>query len=382
MIPSLTSKLPHVQSSIFTVIGRMAREYQALNLSQGFPNFAADPRLIAYVNEAMKKGLNQYAPMEGILSLREVISEKLATLYGKSYSPEKEITLVAGATQGIFTAITAVIEKGDEVIILKPAYDCYEPAIRINGGIPVFVQMEGKEFKINWEAFRNAITSRTKLVVINTPHNPSGMVLTPEDMNELAASLKDTNILVLSDEVYEHMVFDGASHESVAKYPDLAERSFIMASFGKTFHVTGWKMGYCAAPAPLMKEFRKIHEFNVYAVNHPIQSALVPYLSEPEHYLGLSAFFQKKRDLFLEAIAASRFRFIPSKGTYFQVLDYSAVTGENDVEFATRLIKDYGLASIPISVFNIDQLDHQQLRFCFAKTDETLLKAADILNAI
>ena len=382
MIPSLTSKLPHVQSSIFTVIGRMAREYQALNLSQGFPNFAADPRLIAYVNEAMKKGLNQYAPMEGILSLREVISEKLATLYGKSYSPEKEITLVAGATQGIFTAITAVIEKGDEVIILKPAYDCYEPAIRINGGIPVFVQMEGKEFKINWEAFRNAITSRTKLVVINTPHNPSGMVLTPEDMNELAASLRDTNILVLSDEVYEHMVFDGASHESVAKYPDLAERSFIMASFGKTFHVTGWKMGYCAAPAPLMKEFRKIHEFNVYAVNHPIQSALVPYLSEPEHYLGLSAFFQKKRDLFLEAIAASRFRFIPSKGTYFQVLDYSAVTGENDVEFATRLIKDYGLASIPISVFNIDQLDHQQLRFCFAKTDETLLKAADILNAI
>ena len=382
MIPSLTSKLPHVQSSIFTVIGRMAREYQALNLSQGFPNFAADPRLIAYVNEAMKKGLNQYAPMEGILSLREVISEKLATLYGKSYSPEKEITLVAGATQGIFTAITAVIEKGDEVIILKPAYDCYEPAIRINGGIPVFVQMEGKEFKINWEAFRNAITSRTKLVVINTPHNPSGMVFTPEDMNELAASLKDTNILVLSDEVYEHMVFDGASHESVAKYPDLAERSFIMASFGKTFHVTGWKMGYCAAPAPLMKEFRKIHEFNVYAVNHPIQSALVPYLSEPEHYLGLSAFFQKKRDLFLEAIAASRFRFIPSKGTYFQVLDYSAVTGENDVEFATRLIKDYGLASIPISVFNIDQLDHQQLRFCFAKTDETLLKAADILNAI
>ncbi len=382
MIPSLTSKLPHVQSSIFTVIGRMAREHQALNLSQGFPNFAADPRLIAYVNEAMKKGLNQYAPMEGIMSLREVISEKLATLYGKSYSPEKEITLVAGATQGIFTTITAVVEKGDEVIILKPAYDCYEPAIKINGGVPVFVQMEGKEFKIIWEAFRNAITSRTKLVVINTPHNPSGMVFTPEDMNELAAILKDTNILVLSDEVYEHMVFDGASHESVAKYPDLAERSFIMASFGKTFHVTGWKMGYCAAPAPLMKEFRKIHEFNVYAVNHPIQSALVPYLSEPEHYLGLSAFFQKKRDLFLEAIAASRFRFIPSKGTYFQVLDYSAVTGENDVEFATRLIKEYGLASIPISVFNIDQLDHQQLRFCFAKTDETLLKAADILNAI
>jgi len=382
LIPSLTSKLPHVQSSIFTVMGRLAREYQALNLSQGFPNFAADPRLIAYVNEAMKKGLNQYAPMEGILSLREVISEKLATLYGKSYSPEKEITLVAGATQGIFTAITAVVGKGDEVIIMKPAYDCYEPAIRINGGIPVFLQMEGKEFKINWEAFRNAITNRTKLVIINTPHNPSGMVFTPDDMKELAVSLKDTNILVLSDEVYEHMVFDGASHESVAKYPELAERSFIMASFGKTFHVTGWKMGYCAAPAPLMKEFRKIHEFNVYAVNHPIQSALVPYLSEKENYLGLSDFFQKKRDLFLKAIAGSRFRFIPAKGTYFQVLDYSAITEENDVEFATRLIKEYGLASIPISVFNIDLLDQKQLRFCFGKTDETLLKAADILNAI
>ncbi len=382
MISTLISKLPHIQSSIFTIIGKMAREHKALNLSQGFPNFDTDPHLIQLVSEAMQQGANQYAPMEGIFSLREVISDKIVQLYGKRYAPDKEIIMVAGATQGIFTAITAVVHKGDEVIIFKPAYDCYEPAIEINGGIPVFIQMKGKDYKIDWDAFRASITNKTRLVIINTPHNPSGSILSSEDMKELAASLRGTNILVLSDEVYEHMVFDGRRHESVSRYPELAERSFVMASFGKTFHVTGWKMGYCAAPAPLMAEFRKVHEFNVYAVNHPIQKALVSYLQNESNYLGLSLFFQRKRDLFLEAISSSRFSYIPTRGTYFQLLDYSAITNEGDVDFATRLIKEKGLASIPISVFNVDQLDQRQLRFCFAKTDDTLLQAAEIINRI
>ena len=382
MISTLSSKLPHSKSSIFTVIGKMAREHKALNLSQGFPNFDTDPQLIQLVSEAMQEGANQYAPMEGIYSLREVISDKIEQLYGKRYAPDKEITMVAGATQGIFTAITAVVHKGDEVIIFKPAYDCYEPAIEINGGIPVFIQMNGKDFKIDWDAFRASITNKTRLVIINTPHNPSGSILSAEDMKELSASLRGTNILVLSDEVYEHMVFDGHKHESVSKYPELAERSFVMASFGKTFHVTGWKMGYCAAPATLMTEFRKVHEFNVYAVNHPIQKALVSYLQKDTNYLGLSPFFQRKRDLFLEAISPSRFSFTPTRGTYFQLLDYSEITNEGDIDFATRLIKEKGLASIPISVFCVDQLDQKQLRFCFAKTDDTLLQAAEIINNI
>lgn len=382
MINLHPSKLPEIETSIFTVMSKMARKHKALNLSQGFPNFAADPVLIQHVSEAMKKGVNQYAPMEGIFSLREVISEKIASLYGKVYHPDHEITLTAGATQAIYTAITAVVHTGDEVIIFKPAYDCYEPAIKINGGIPVLLQMKGKDFQIDWEEFRSVITNKTKLVIINTPHNPTGMVLSQADMQQLGTSLKGTDILVLSDEVYEHMVFDSHSHESASKYPDLAERSFVIVSFGKTFHVTGWKMGYCAGPASLMKEFRKIHEFNVYSVNHPIQNALVEYLSIKEHYLDLSSLFQKKRDLFLQAIENSKFTCIPAQGTYFQIVDYSEITEENDVDFASRLVKEYGLASIPISVFNLDKLDHQQLRFCFAKTDETLYKAAEIMNRI
>lgn len=330
----------------------------------------------------MEAGYNQYAPMEGIYSLREVISKKIEVLYGRSYHPDHEITMVAGATQGIFTAITAVVNKGDEVILFKPAYDCYEPAIEINGGIPVYLQMKGKEYRIDWDEFRAAITSRTRLVIINTPHNPTGSILREKDMKELADSLKNTDIMVLSDEVYEHMVFDGNEHQSVCRYPILAERSFAMASFGKTFHVTGWKMGYCAAPAPLMKEFRKVHEFNVYAINHPIQRALATYLSDPSHYLGLSEFFQRKRDLFLKAISPSRFSYTASSGTYFQLLDFSKITDEGDVDFSKRLIAEKGIASIPISVFNLDHLDRKQLRFCFAKTDETLYKAAEIINTI
>ncbi|NNK11159.1 MAG: methionine aminotransferase [Flavobacteriaceae bacterium] len=376
------SKLPKAVPSIFTTIGKLSREHQALNLSQGFPNFPVDPKLIDLVEKAMREGYNQYAPMEGIYSLREVISSKISSLYGKQYHPDKELTMVAGATQGIFTAITAVVHEGDEVIVLKPAYDCYEPAIAINGGIPVFVQMKGTEYKVDWNEFRAAISSKTRLVIINTPHNPTGSILSAEDMTELETILRDTDIMVLSDEVYEHMVFDEEKHESVSKYPGLSERSFVMASFGKTFHVTGWKMGYCAAPESLMKEFRKVHEYNVYAINHPIQKALATYLSEKSNYIHLSSFLQQKRDLFTKAIAPSRFSFTPARGTYFQLVNYSEISDENDVLFAKRLIREKGIASIPISVFNVDQLDQKQLRFCFAKTDDTLLKAAEIINKI
>lgn len=363
-------------------MNQLALENNAINLAQGFPDFPADPRLIAYVNEAMKEGFNQYAPMGGIYSLREVISEKLKSLYGATYDPDTGITLTVGATQAIFTAIAAFVNPGDEVIVFKPAYDCYEPAVKINGGIPVLVQMEGKSFKINWEAFSDALGPRTRMVIINSPHNPSGTVLSESDMQELQQRLRGTDTLVLSDEAYEHLIYDGRSHESVARYPNLVSRSLICASFGKTFHVTGWKMGYCAAPSRLMNEFRKIHEFNVFANNHPVQRALAKYLRQPENYEGLPIFFQEKRDFFLEAVKQSRFSFTPCQGTYFQLLDYSSITAEGDVEFAKRVTREYGLASIPISVFNVLNEDNLQLRFCFAKNKDTLAKAGEILQHI
>lgn len=376
------SKLPQLPTSIFTIMSGLAKQYNALNLSQGFPNFNTDAKLIDLVSQAMREGYNQYAPMSGIYSLREVISEKIEGLYGAKYHPESEITITVGATEAIYTAVSAFIWPGDEVVVLKPAYDCYEPAVRANGGIPVFVQMKGKGFAIDWNEFKSKLNEKTKMVIINSPHNPSGRVFTIDDMLQLQKCLKDTDILLLSDEAYEHIIFDGLSHESIAKYPDLVERSFICASFGKTFHSTGWKMGYCAAPEPLMKEFRKIHEFNVFCVNHPVQRALATYLKAPEHYNSLGGFFEKKRDLFLNAISSSRFKFSPSQGTYFQLLDYSQITTESDVILAKKLTIDNGLASIPISVFNNNGEDNKQLRFCFAKTDETLEEAAKILNRI
>ncbi len=360
----------------------LAREHQAINLSQGFPNFSPDPKLIGLVDAAMKEDHNQYAPMAGIYSLRHVIAEKVKKCYGYSYDPESEMTVTAGATQAIFTAITAFVKPRDEVILIKPAYDCYEPAIMANGGVPVAIQMEGKDYRVNWDQFRAAISDKTRMVIINTPHNPSGKMFSKMDMLQLEASLKDTEILLLSDEVYEHIIFDGAVHHSVCTFPDLASRSLICISFGKTYHTTGWKMGYCLAPAPLMKEFQKIHEFNVYSVNHPVQRALATYLSEPENYLGLGKFFQEKRDLFLDAISGSKFKFTPSEGTYFQLLDYSDLSEGSDVEFARDLTVNHGLASIPVSVFNVANTDHHHLRFCFAKTEETLLAAAKIINSL
>ncbi len=378
----ISSKLPNVKTTIFTTMGRLAAQYNAINLAQGFPNFKPDPILINLVTKAMKEGHNQYAQMAGIMPLREIIANKLAILYQRQYNPETEVTITAGATQAIFTIVTAFIGSGDEVIVFKPAYDCYEPAIEVNGGIPVFVQLQGKEYSVDWDEFRKKITHRTKMVVINTPHNPSGTVLSQDDMLKLQNSLRNTDIIVISDEVYEHIVFDGLTHESVAKYDDLASRSFICASFGKTFHTTGWKMGYCAAPAELMKEFRKTHQYNVFCANHPIQRALAEYLIHPDTYLGLNNFFQEKRDFFLSSIKGSRFKMIPAQGTYFQLLDYSDITNESDIDFAKRLTVENKIAGIPISVFNVDQKDEKQLRFCFAKTTETLERAAQILNGI
>lgn len=381
-IKMILSKLPNLPDSIFTIMSGLAREHRAINLSQGFPNFQPDTVLMDLVTKAMHEGYNQYAPMAGIYSLREVISDKIRSLHGTNYDPETEVTVTVGATQAIFATITAFIRPGDEVMVFKPAYDCYEPSIQANGGIPVFLQLEGRGFKIDWEEFKSKLTRKTKMVIINTPHNPSGTVFSKADMLQLQAILANTDIILLSDEVYEHIVFDGREHESASRFPGLAARSFVCASFGKTFHSTGWKMGYCVAPAALMREFRKIHEFNVFCVNHPIQKALAEYLKDPQHYLGLNQFYQEKRDLFLSRIASSRFSFTPAEGTYFQLLDYAAITDEADVELARRLTVEKGLASIPISVFNVGAQDNKQLRFCFAKTTETLEKAAEILCAV
>ncbi len=377
-----TSKLPDVSTTIFTKMSRLAHEHGALNLSQGFPGFETDPTLHQLVTEAMENGFNQYAPMQGIFSLRESISQKTNSLYGSDYHPEHEVTVTAGATQAIYSVISAFVGQGDEVIVLKPAYDCYEPAVIVNGGTVVPIQLQAPSYSVNWKAVEKAITQHTKMLIINTPHNPTGNILTAKDMLELTRILKNTNIILLSDEVYEHIVFDGKTHESVAKYPELAQRSFITASFGKTFHNTGWKMGYIMGPKELMVEFRKVHQFTVFCANHPMQKAFAQYLKTPANYLDLNSFFQKKRDVFLDAIQGSRFKMTPASGTYFQLLDYSDITNERDTTFAERLTKENGIASIPTSVFNLNEVDDKMLRFCFAKTDDTLLRAAEILNKI
>ena len=379
---SLHSKLPAIKTSIFSIMSGLAAKENALNLSQGFPNFESDPILIELVNKAMKNGKNQYAPMPGIFSLREAIAKKMENLYGISYNPETEITITAGATQAIFTAIAATVGKDDEVIIFKPAYDSYEPSIELFGGKTIAVQLNPEDFNIDWEKVKGLITDKTKMIIINSPHNPSGRILSKEDMLQLESLLKNTNILLLSDEVYEHIIFDGEKHQSAALFPSLAERTFITASFGKTFHNTGWKVGYCIAPSYLTEEFRKVHQFNVFSVNHPTQVALAEYLKNPNRYLELGSFYQQKRDLFLSLIKDSRFDFKSSKGTYFQLLNFSKITDESDVDFAVRLTKEQKIASIPISVFNEANLDTKVLRFCFAKTEETLKKAADILCSI
>lgn len=378
----IASKLPDVSTTIFTVMSKLAADHNAINLSQGFPGFDSDKTLINLVSKAMHDGHNQYAPMAGLPALRESVCNKINTLYGSSYNPETEITITAGATQAIFTIITAFISKGDEVIMFTPAYDCYEPAVILNGGKPVNIPLKTPDYHIDWDEVKQKFSPATKMIIINSPHNPSGTILSEDNMLQLQELVKNTDILILSDEVYEHIIFDGKKHQSVARFPLLAACSFITASFGKTFHNTGWKMGYCVAPKELMAEFQKVHQYNVFCVNRPIQHALATYLENPENYLGLSAFYQKKRDLFLEGIEGSNWEFIPASGTYFQLLSYKNITDENDVNFAKRLTKEHKVASIPTSVFSKNEGNPKFLRFCFAKTEETLKQATQILKKL
>ncbi|WP_418636288.1 methionine aminotransferase [Winogradskyella sp.] len=379
---NFNSKLPNVGTTIFTVMSALAKEHHALNLSQGFPNYPSSQKLNDFVTNAMNNGYNQYAPMAGNLELRMAIAHKYELLYNSSYHPEKEITVTAGATQAIYTIISAFVRTNDEVIIFKPAYDCYEPAVEINGGQTIPIQLSAPNYKVNWEEVASKISSQTKMIIINSPHNPSGTIWSKEDMLQLQKLTNNTNIIVLSDEVYEHIVFDDAQHQSACLFEDLKQRSFITASFGKTFHNTGWKIGYCCAPEILMSEFRKVHQFNVFSVHHPSQKGISDYMQDSKTYLGLNAFFQQKRDLFLNLISESRFKFQPSQGTYFQVLDYSKITDDYDVDFAKRLTRDFKIAAIPLSVFNDNGKDDKVLRFCFAKTDDTLIRASEILCKI
>ncbi|MDA3941937.1 MAG: methionine aminotransferase [Bacteroidetes bacterium] len=378
----IPSKLPQVGLSIFAVMSKMAAEHQAVNLSQGFPDFPIAEQLIQRVNHYMKKGFNQYAPMPGIKPLRDAISEKVFNSYKLRYDSENEITVTAGATQALYTAITAFIREGDEVIIFEPAYDSYAPAVKSCGGMVKYASLTSPDFKYNWQEVRQMITNRTRMIIINSPHNPTGSLLTAEDLQQLEKLTCQTDILVLSDEVYEHLVFDGKQHESVCRYPELARRSLVVASFGKTFHATGWKLGYILAPANLMQEFRKLHQFVVFAINTPIQYAIADFLKNTENFLQLGDFYQQKRDAFLEKVKPSRFKMIPSYGTYFQLLDYAPISDLPEMEFAKKLIKEYGIAAVPISPFYNRHNEQHLLRFCFAKTDETLTKAAEILCKI
>ena len=373
------SKLPDLETTIFAVMSGLANKHNALNLSQGYPNFPSDPVLMDMVYEAMRSGHNQYAHMMGMPDLRKAISRKFELLYETTYQPENEITVTAGATQAIYTALTAVIQSGDEVIVFRPAYDCYVPTIELNGGKAISVQLNTPDYLIDWEEVKTLVNSRTRMIMINTPHNPSGTILKKSDLLALQEIVKDTDIMVLSDEVYEHIIFDSEEHYSVCRFPDLRSRSFITASFGKTFHNTGWKIGYCCAPKDLMDEFVKVHQFNVFSVNHPMQVGIAQYLKDPDHYLQLGEFYQKKRDLFFSLMKDSKFRMSPSKGTYFQAADFSLISDENDIEFTRRITIEHGVASIPISPFNFEKRDDKMVRFCFAKTDDTLKRAAEIL---
>ncbi len=378
--PSIvTSKLPAVQTSIFSVMSKLALEHKAINLSQGFPGFDCSPQLVDLVEKYMRKGLNQYAPMPGVQVLREAISTKTEELYSITYDPETEITITSGATQALFTAIAALVRDGDEVIVIEPAYDSYVPAIELAGGKPVFFQLHPDTFSINWVEFQKLVNQRTRMILINTPHNPTGSALSAADMMKLEKLTNKTDIVVLSDEVYEHILFDKLEHQSVARYPKLAERSLIVSSFGKTFHTTGWKIGYCLGPANLMAEFRKVHQFLVFSSNTPVQYAIAEYLANKDAYLQLPSFYQKKRDYFIHVFGQTKFGLKPSPGTYFQLLDYSKISKEKDTDFAIRLTKEFGVASIPVSVFYHKKTDSKFLRFCFAKHEDELEKAAEKL---
>lgn len=376
------SKLPNVGTTIFTVMSALANEHGAINLSQGFPNFDCSEKLKELVSHYMQTGKNQYAPMPGVLALREQIALKIQSLYGTAINPNTEITITAGATQALFTAIAAFVGLGDEVILIEPAYDSYRPSIELTGGIPKTYELEAPHYQIDWQQLRKLVSFKTKMIIINTPHNPIGKVFKKEDLEELQKLTDGTDILVLSDEVYEHLVFDDLEHQSVMRYPELFKRSLAVFSFGKTLHATGWKMGYCVAPEYLMKEFRKVHQFNIFSCNAPKQYAIADFLKDPKEYLSLPGFFQQKRDYLLKALQGSKLQPIPSEGTYFQLFDYSQISNEKDTEFAKRMTTEFGVASIPVSVFYSSGRDDKMIRLCFAKTDDLLQKAGALLRNI
>jgi methionine aminotransferase len=375
----LRSKLPSTGVSIFATMSRLALEHNAINLSQGFPDFDCAPELVETVARYMREGHNQYAPMPGVPALREALAFKIDRLYGRRYDPGTEVTVTSGATEALFATLTALVHPGDEVLLFQPAYDSYVPAIQLSGGMPVFVTLRPPDYRIDWDMVRRVITPRTRVIVINSPHNPTGMILGSEDIRELARVLEQTDAVVVSDEAYEHIVFDGASHESLSRYPAIAERAVVIGSFGKTFHTTGWKVGWAAAPRALSVEVQSIHQWVTFAVNGAIQLAYAEFITKDPECRSVGAFYQRKRDLFLSLIAGSRFRPLPCQGTFFQMADYSAITSERDADFAMRLLTEHGVASIPPSSFLYGVEPGPILRFCFAKRDETLERAAERL---
>ena len=382
MTPHIQSKLPNVGTTIFTLMSSLAAKHNAINLGQGFPDFAMSSELISLVDKAMIDGHNQYAHMNGLITLRERLAEKAANLYSANINPEEEITITPGGTYAIYTALTAILQKGDEVIVFEPAYDSYIPNIEINGAVAIPIALSFPEYKIDWQKVKEKITEKTKAIIINSPHNPTGKILEKEDIHQLQEIVKDSNIFIISDEVYEHLIFDGKKHLSMLKYPDLFERSFVCFSFGKVYHCTGWKLGYCIAPSALMKEFRKVHQFNCFSCHSPSQYGLSEYIKNKDAYLQLGAFLQSKRDFLFEGMKNTKFKALPSHGSYFQLYSYENISDENEIDFAKRLVEKNGVATIPVSAFYKTPQENKVVRFCFAKKEETLEKAIEKLQRL
>lgn len=382
MTPHIQSKLPNVGTTIFTLMSSLAAKHNAINLGQGFPDFAMSSELISLVDKAMIDGHNQYAHMNGLITLRERLAEKAANLYSANINPEEEITITPGGTYAIYTALTAILQKGDEVIVFEPAYDSYIPNIEINGAVAIPIALSFPEYKIDWQKVKEKITEKTKAIIINSPHNPTGKILEKEDIHQLQEIVKDSNIFIISDEVYEHLIFDGKKHLSILKYPDLFKRSFVCFSFGKVYHCTGWKLGYCIAPSALMKEFRKVHQFNCFSCHSPSQYGLSEYIKNKDAYLQLCAFLQSKRDFLFEGMKNTKFKALPSHGSYFQLYSYENISDENEIDFAKRLVEKNGVATIPVSAFYKTPQENKVVRFCFAKKEETLEKAIEKLQRL
>ena len=376
------SKLPAAGVSIFQVMSHLAVEHRAINIGQGFPDFDCSPELVDAVTRQMRAGHNQYAPMPGVYALREALARKIELLYGRRYDPVTEITVTSGATEGIYSTLTAFVHPGDEVLLFQPVYDSYVPAVQLSGGTPVFVTLRPPDYRIDWDEVRRLVTPRTRVIMLNSPHNPTGMVLDRSDVHELSATLQGTDAIVVADEVYEHIIFDGRRHESLARYPEIADRAVVISSFGKTYHATGWKIGYSVAPEPLSAEIARVHQFVTYAVNGALQHAYAEMVNRDPYCAELAPFYQEKRDLFLRLMEGSRFRSLTSQGTFFQMMDYSEITNERDLDFALRLITEHGVAAIPITPFLHGVDPGPVIRFCFAKRTETLERAAERLRRV